>query len=275
MALKDILLHLENSPGSAARLDLAIGLARAHGAHLKGLYVLSHSYYAPRHGGVEETDADRMQALFLEKTAAAGVSAEWLYVDWSVVGVSVTEIVTLYAYYTDLVIIGQPDHTAHDRTSPLDLPERLGLGAGRPVLVVPYAGVFSGSLERVMVAWKTGRESVRALNDAMPILKKASRVSIVSAGSSGGSVSTESAEEPPGRQVSVHLARHEVTAGQEQIIAPAGFPVGDLLLNHACDQKMDLLVMGGYAQTRRGAFVLGPVAAHLLSHMTLPVLISH
>ena len=271
MALKDILLHLENSPASAVRLELAISLARAHGAHLKGLYVLSHSYYAPRHGSPEESEADRMRAVFLEKTAAAGVSAEWLYVDWAVVGVSVTEIVTIYAYYADLVIIGQPEHGAHDRISPLDLPERLGLGAGRPILVVPYAGVFSAGCERVMVAWKAGRESVRALNDALPFLKKANRVSVVSIGAAGG----EGVQDTAGRQITAHLARHEVTAGQEEIFAPPGFPVGDLLLNHACDQKMDLLVMGGYAQNRRGAFVLGPVAAHLLSHMTLPVLISH
>lgn len=272
MAFKDILLHLENSPGSEARLDLAIGIARDHGAHLKGLYVLSHSYYAPRHGSVEESESDRIRALFLEKTAAAGVSAQWLYVDWSVVGVSVTEIITLYAYYADLVIIGQADHGSHDRQSPLDLPERLGLGAGRPILVVPYAGLFCASGLRVMVAWKAGRESVRALNDALPFMKKAAQVSIVTV---DGAASADGSAEEDGRDIAAHLLRHGVTAVKEHISPPAGFPVGDLLLNYACDQKMDLLVMGGYAQTRRGAFVLGPVAAHLLSHMTLPVLISH
>ena len=272
MALKDILLHLDNSPRTAARLDLAINLAVAHGAHLKGLYVLSHSFYAPRHGSPEETEAIQVQTLFEQKAAAAGISAEWLYVDWSVIGVSVTEIITLYAYYADLVIIGQPDHTDHDSSCPRDLPERLGLGAGRPMLVVPYAGAFPRAPERVMVAWKAGRESVRALNDAIPFLEKGSHISIVSVGSS---TTTDRETEAACRQICAHLAQHKVVAVHEQISAPAGFPIGDLLLNHACDQKMDLLVMGGYAQTRRGAFVLGPVAGHLLSHMTLPILLSH
>jgi nucleotide-binding universal stress UspA family protein len=271
MALKDILLHLDNSPSCPARLDLAVNLASAHSAHLKGLYVLSHSYYAPRQDGGESATAE-VQRLFLEKTAQAGVSAEWIYSDWPVVGVSSSEIITLYAYYADLVIIGQPDHSDTSSTTPADLAERLGLGAGRPLLVVPYAGDYSAAGERVMVAWKAGRESARAVNDAMPFLEKARHVSIVTVGTSEVPDSTE---ESAGLQLNAYLARHGITAGREQIVATSGFPIGDLLLNHACDQKMDLLVMGAFGQSRRGAFMLGPVAGHLLSHMTLPVMISH
>jgi nucleotide-binding universal stress UspA family protein len=271
MALKDILLHLDNSPSCPARLDLAVNLASAHGAHLKGLYVLSHSYYAPRHG-VGESEAATLQRLFTEKTAQAGISAEWICSDWPVVGVSITEIITLYAYYTDLVIIGQPDHSTSSSTTPPDLPERLGLGAGRPLLVVPYAGNYSTVGDRVMVAWKAGRESARAVNDAMPFLEKARHVSIVTV---GNSEVPDSTAESAGLQLCAYLACHRVATGLEQIFTTSGFPVGDLLLNHACEQKMDLLVMGAFGQSRRGAFMLGPVAGHLLNHMTLPVLISH
>ena len=123
-----------------------------------------------------------------------------------------------------------------------------------------------------MVAWKAGRESVRAVNDAMAFLKKGSHVSVVSVCTSE---LPDNTVETAGRRICDHLAHHEVKAVHEQLLAPAGFPVGDLLLNHACEQKMDLLVMGGYAQTRRGAYMFGPVAKHLLSHMTLPVLLSH
>lgn len=271
MALKDILLHLDNSTSCAARLDVAISLAKAHGAHLKGLYVISHSYYAPRHT-IKETTAATMEELFAEKTGQAGISAEWICADWAVVGVSVTEIITLYAYYADLVIIGQPDHNASNSTSPVDLPERLGLGAGRPLLVIPYTGTYTTIGERVMVAWKAGRESARAVNDAMPFLEKAQNVTIVSVDNSGV---PDSDAESASLQICAHLARHQITAGHEQILAAPGFPVGDMLLNYACEQKMDLLVMGAYGQSRRGAFMLGPVAGQLLNHMTLPILFSH
>lgn len=271
MAIKDILLHLDDSPNCAARLELAIGLARAHGAHLKGLYVVTHSYYAPRHGaGASETLA-RIEAMFRDRTGEAGISAEWLYVNWSVVGVSITEILDLHAYYSDLVIVSQPDYSQGSGAS-VDIPERLGLGAGRPVLVVPYAGTFPVCGERAMIAWRAGRESSRVVNDAMPILERAGHVTVATVGMQG--LDNDAVVEDIAR-ISAYLARHRVAAVHEQILTSASIPVGDVLLNHACEQKMDLLVMGAFASTRRGAFVLGPVARHLMTHMTLPVLISH
>lgn len=272
MALKDILLHIDNSPGFSHRLDLAVSLAKSHGAHLKGLYVLAHSYYAPRYERGSTEAAQKAEVLFSERTSQAGISAEWLLADWSVVGVSVTEIINLYAYYTDLVIIGQPDHSSTDRSTPLDLPERLGLGAGRPLLVVPYVGSFSCIGERVMIAWKSGREAVRSANDALPLLEKASHVSVVSISPADN---PDSADADNAHSICTHLARHAVKVTHEHIHAGSSMSVGDLLLNHACEQKMDMLVMGAYAQSRRGVFMHSPVARHLLNFMTVPVFISH
>ena len=79
MALKDILLHVDNSPSFLHRLDLAINLAKGHGAHLKGLYVLAHSYYAPRYGRGPTEAAQKAEELFCERTSQAGISAEWLF----------------------------------------------------------------------------------------------------------------------------------------------------------------------------------------------------
>ncbi|MFX7996900.1 hypothetical protein ABTK59_20175, partial [Acinetobacter baumannii] len=51
-----------------------------------------------------------------------------------------------------------------------DFVETLILESGRPVLVVPYAGRFTSVAQRVLVAWSGGRESARALHDAMPLM---------------------------------------------------------------------------------------------------------
>lgn len=272
MAIKDILLHLDSSPSCHSRIDLAIQIAKSHGAHLKGLFVLSHSYYAPRHTAADTEIARNIEALFSEKTAAAGISAEWLYVDWSVVGVRMTEIVTLYSYYTDLIITGQPSEDAGSAGVPFDMPERVGLAGGRPLLIVPYTGVFSKEMKRIMVAWKAGRESSRTLHDSLPFLEAGDHVALVTVGSPEGN---EHGTESDVQKVTAYLARHQITAVHDNILSPPSFPVGDALLNHACEQKMDLVVMGGYASSRRGAFMLGPVARHLMNHMTLPVFISH
>jgi nucleotide-binding universal stress UspA family protein len=272
MALKDILLHIDNSASFSHRLDLAINLAVIHGAHLKGLYILSNFYYAPRHGMAATDVARKAKELFCERTAQAGISAEWLFADWSPASDSVTKVLTLHAYNSDLVIIGQPDHSSPDQSTPLDLPERLGLGAGRPLLVVPYAGHFPSIGDRVMIAWKAGREAVRAANDALPILEKAGHVSIVTISSSDSSGSSETDN---ALRVCTHLAKHAVNATHEQIHASSSMTIGDMLLNHACEQKIDMLVMGAYAQSRRGVFMLSPIAKHLLNFMTVPILISH
>lgn len=272
MAIKDILLHLDSSPNCQARIDLAIQIAGKHGAHIKGLYVLSHSYYAPNQTAMEAAGARNVETLFTERTAAAGVSAEWLYIDSLVVGVTITEIMLRFTYYTDLIIIGQPSEAGNSAGVPFDLPERLGLASGRPLLIVPYAGDFCRNIDRIMVAWKAGRESSRTLYDAMPFLEKAAHLSIVTVASpeqqhysSGDDI----------QQLAAYLSLHQITAEHDQILSPASFPIGDTLLNHACEQKMDLLVMGGFAASRRGTFMLGPVAKHLMNHMTVPVLMSH
>ena len=272
MAIKDILLHLDNSPSCQSRMELAIQTAKSHGAHLKGLYVLTHRYYAPRNTTADTESARSIEALFTEKTAAAGVAAEWLYVDWSVVGVRMTEIVTIYSYYTDLVIVGQPTEAANSAGVPFDMPEHLGLASGKPLLVAPYTGSFSNEIKRIMVAWKAGRESSRTLHDAIPFLANASHVSLVTVGSPDGQ---DQGTVSDIRKISDYLLRHQISAVHDSILSPASFPVGDALLNHACEQKMDLIVMGGYAASRRGAFMLGPVARHLMNHMTLPVFMSH
>lgn len=272
MAFKDILLHLDTSASCPARIELATNLARLHGARLKGIYVVTHPYYNPCISSQGAELIARIEALFKGKAAQAGISAEWLYVDRAVIGVNVSEIINSYAYYSDLVIISQPDLGAHNSSTPIDLSDRLGLGAGRPVLVVPYTGSFSTFGERVMIAWRAGRESSRVVNDAMGFLEKAKHVSIVTVNTKG--TNTEN-DENDVLLLREYLAGHGITATHDQILTSASFPIGDVLLNHACEQKMDMLAMGAFAPNRRGVFAMGPIARHLMSHMTLPVLISH
>lgn len=271
MAIKEILLHLDNSPSCLSRIDLAIRLAQIHGAHLKGIYILPHEFYAPHQGNATTEPARKAEELFISRAAESGISYEWLFVDWTVVGTKVNEILNLYSFYSDIIIVGQPDHSSPDRNTPYELPERLGLSTGKPLLVVPYAGSFSASGNRIMIAWKAGREASRVVHDALPILCKASHVTIVT-------VDTKVHEDSSKRDLqslSTYLGRHGISAAYDQIQTSPNFPVGDALLNYACEQKMDLLVMGAFAQNRRGNYLFGPITRHLMNHMTLPVFISH
>jgi len=51
--------------------------------------------------------------------------------------------------------------------------------------------------------------------------------------------------------------------------------VAEAVLSHAADSDSDLIVMGGYGQTRLWELVLGGVTRSMLQSMTVPVLMSH
>ena len=263
MEFKNILVALDHHPSCRARLELAVRLARKHSARLSGLYTVSHSYYESEHNEAA-SHAARVKAEFIDCTALAGIDSHWIGVDWQVVGVSVAEIVTMYSYYSDLVAVGQ-DEPGTDAAS--GLAERVILGSGRPVLIVPYTGSPEKFGEHVMVSWNAGRESTRAASDALPFLVKADAVSVVE-------VNAPLTGYSRAEQLCDHLKLHGVTARAENIVAE-DVSVGDALLNRIPVEGADLLVMGAYGRSRLGSLVLGDVARHILKHMTVPVLMSH
>lgn len=269
MSIRDILVHLDNLDATYNRLELAVNYARKHEANLRGLYLSTTTYFEPRNSA-EQSNYERVEAMFRAKTAAAGVTSEWLKPGRSGSGINILDMMTTQSYYTDLVIVGQPNIKPPNLNIPPELPERLVMLCGRPVLIVPYTGHFEAAGDRIMVAWRAGRESVRSLNDAMPCIEKAHHVSVVEV--SAEALPSESNDHI--MHVRDFIARHNVTARTEQIYA-GSFTVGDTILNLACEKTIDLLVMGAYAHSRRGTLALSPIASHVLKHLTVPVLISH
>lgn len=265
MGIRDILVHLDNLDATGTRLELAINYARKHEANLRGLYLATPTYFEPSYGP-ELSNYERIETIFREKAAAAGVESEWIQPGRSCKGVSIMNIMATQAYYTDLVIVGQHNSKPHN----LNLPPELVMLCGRPVLVVPYTGLFQTAGDRIMIAWRAGRESVRSVHDAMPCIEKAHHVSVVE-------VSAEAIPSESNDHI-IHLrdfiARHKVAARAEQIYA-GDFTVGDTILNLACEKTIDLLVMGAYSPSRKGTLALSPVANHILKHLTVPVLMSH
>ncbi len=179
------------------------------------------------------------------------------------------EVVTLHARYADLAVLGQHDPDGPD--SRRGVVEAALFGAGRPVLVVPYAGRFPGAGRRVLVAWNASREAARAVNDALPILEQAEAVTVLAVNPRQG---IGGHGEAPAADIALHLARHGVKATAEQVAAPA---VGDAeaLLNAVAERGADLLVMGGYGHSRLCEMALGGVTRTVLRSMTAPVLLSH
>ena len=278
MAYKDIVVHVDNGRHCADRLDTALALAAAHQAHVIGVFVRTDPYVPPyvqaqfgpevialqeRHAGEA---AERARTLFEGKAAAAGINYEW-----RAPAGDLLDMVSLTARYADLTVIGQADQDAEDAFELRQLSDHLILDAGRPVLLVPYAGRFPVVGERVLVAWNASREATRAINDAIPLLTRAKKVDVVAINPERGLAAHG---DVPGADICLHLARHGVKAVAEHVRAE-DIDVGAMLLSRAADLSADLIVMGAYGRSRLRELVLGGATRHLLQHMTVPVLMAH
>jgi nucleotide-binding universal stress UspA family protein len=276
MGLKDLLVHVDNDAACSSRVDVAAALAAKHEAHLTGFHPMGW----PRLPGYVEAElpasvldeqrrqleelARQAEARFHERARRRGIHGEWRVDTGDVVGIT-----KLHARYADLTVVGQgidlkgaPDDVAF-------LPEELVLGVGRPVLVVPRYGTFDTVGERILVAWNGSREATRAVHDALPLLKVAKQVTVLSIDPEG-----DTGDRMPSADIALHLARHGIPAERTSTLG-LDIGVGDLLLSRAFDLGADLIVMGAYGHSRVREIVLGGATRHVLQHMTVPVLMSH
>src|SRR6266853_914690 len=150
-------------------------------------------------------------------------------------------------------------------------PEAIVVAAARPILVIPYAGTFETAGRRALVAWAGTREAVRAVNDALPLLGDAEVVTVTFVGAQEPSLEHHG----PSLQPTVdNLLRHGIPAKPEATLH-GGIAISDILLSRAADLAADLIVCGAYHHSQLREALIGGVSRELLSHMTVPVLMSH
>lgn len=277
MSYKDILVHLDSSPACPTRIDIGVNLARIFDAKLTGLYVVGLApmhQYAEADLGPELVEAhDRYmreaahdaERIFHERTRMANVPAEWRQVEGAL-----PDLVMLHGRFSDLIIAGQRNPERLDPGTAPELPEHLILDAGRPVLVVPHTGTFPTVGERVAIAWKTNRGAARAVNDALPFLKKAKAVCVIAINPESG-ISGEG--DDPAADVAQHLSRHGISAETRSPKAERG-TLGKTLRDTIADFGADMVVMGAFGRSRWSELILGGVTRTMLSNMTVPVLMS-
>ena len=286
-SLRSILLHLDASPRSAVRLRLVRTLAAQHEARVTALYGVTPTFLTlPLAIGdgsaamvpmLEQIDADHRAsaraAFDRERGSGSGADGELL---WAEMGTEpVIPGFTAQALFADLVVLGQHDPgDAEAAGVPADFVASVVVGSGKPALVVPYAGTFTGIGADVLVAWKPTREAARAVACALPLLQGARSVHVVGWSADAG---TATPADRPGR---LDLAGYLRLHGVEPKLrfhsgASIDVGVGEGLLSLAADVGADLLVMGCYGHSRARELVLGGATRTILRSMTVPVLMAH
>lgn len=270
MSLKHLLVHVDSAPGTEVRLALAVELAKRFGARVTGLFAESGSIgtsivgrRSPEHHRGAATAA---RERFASAVSPSGVDAEW----WSLGYEAEADLIGLVVAccrYVDLPLLGQ--HTP-ERRLPLELNEQVVADCGRSVLIVPAEGRSPGIGRRIAVGWNASRGGARALNDALPFMKGAELVSVLSF-----QAERDGEAEPTMPRVSIveHLALHGVKPMYERALpGPSAVGVAEALLNHAFERSADLVVAGVHepGKLRRGGFTV----RDLLASMSAPSLLA-
>lgn len=179
----------------------------------------------------------------------------------------VPDLLVDYARLRDLTIIPIPEADYVDRW----YAESVIFGSGRPIIILPEKRTSKDpiALDRVVVAWDFSRQSARAVADALPILKKAKHVFVVT-------VSNEKVidTKQSGVELAKYLARHGVDVVLD-VVDAAGRSIGEVLEAQVARRNGDLLVMGAYGHSRFREFVLGGATRSMLDRPPVPVFLSH
>jgi nucleotide-binding universal stress UspA family protein len=144
-------------------------------------------------------------------------------------------------------------------------PGDIVMDLGRPLIVVP-PGIERLSARHVVVAWKDTREARRAVRDALPFLKAAETVTVLSVGSE--------AEDQGAADVSEYLTLHGVMS--RAVTRPDGIrSAADEVTIFAREQDADLIVCGAYGHSRLREWILGGMTHDLLESTRVCCLMSH
>lgn len=277
MSYKTILVHADRSRHAPIRYEFAARLALQFDAHLVGAAMTGVSRFLPPEavegaGLAIAEHIDRMRSAAMAALDDFGRVVDRIGVpsyEQRLVNDDADGGMLLQARYADLSIVSQFDPGSPGLAQWDDLPEYLFLNAARPVLVLPCRSDSVSIGERALVCWDTSPEAVRALTQALPLLKKARQVNVLVLDAARcGEHGPE-----PGADIALNLARHDVPVEVLQLESLHG--VGPAILAEARRLDTGLIVMGGYGHTRFRELLVGGATRTVLNEMSVPVLFAH
>ena len=271
---RDLLVHVDGGDHGRQVLRVAVDIATLSGARLCGLHVTPTpdipAVYKPSRVAEAVThaeaalaaDARAARAVFEAEAGGLLGHSSWLEVEGDVI-----ERISARARFADLVVLTQAEWQAPVERHPLPVAHSVVLRCGRPVLVVPDAAV-SAPFARVALAWDGSREAVRAIHDALPFLRTAETVHLLTVHTTNGPSDVDAAS------MVAHLAGHEVMAESRAETVPVA-QEHKALQDIVQRGDYDLLVMGAYSHSKWLELVFGGATQSTLLSSGIPVLVSH
>ncbi|HEX6832468.1 MAG TPA: universal stress protein [Rudaea sp.] len=270
----DLLVHIRNHDEASPAIEVAARLARQLDGFLYGLYVApmgAVTFSTPETVVFQVQEADRLYQEALEKGTwwRAQLERHGLRGESLVAQGEPVEAICHAARWCDLVIAQRPTLNP-DAPVGWGTVSRTVFGAGVPVVVVPETAKVSALGERILVAWNHSREAIRAVHGALPLLRAAAEVVVMSGTAQQNIVG---ARHQPPFDLATYLQRHGVTAEIRPFAAKTDYGAG--LLDTAHAMNADLIVMGAWGHSRIASLVLGGTTRYLFQNSDLPLFVSH
>lgn len=270
--MKSVMLYVHEDAGQEARLQAALDVTRAFEGHLTCIQATPYDAYIlmDPFGGVygvpellrqltEQQDAARERIE--GRLAHEGVN--W---DWSRDDGPAAQVLVRRSRLADMIVVSQGLSGQDERRQPLDLVAEVALHGRAPVLAVPPDGRGLDCAGNAVIAWNGSFEAAQALRSAIPMLRAAASVRIVTV--------TADDLDFPSTEASAYLSRHGI--GSEIVEWPRGSrPVAEALRMAAAELEADYLVLGAYGHSRIRERILGGVTQAMLTQSPVPMLLAH
>lgn len=268
--MKNILLLIHDDAGQEARLQAGLDLARALRGHLRCLdLVLNPSKMSDYFGDTTAyvlllEEARERGAVNRSRTMSRLAKED---VAWSMESMSgePVDCVASICGLCDVVVVSSriADPAARDMVA---LAHDVVMKCGKPVLAVPESCRAVDTTGTALVAWDGSAPAAEALAAAVPLLKLASQVRILSVDTRGGAADC--------LEAATYLSKHDVHADVSMIKAPGTSP-SDAILDTCSEWDAALCVMGAYGHARLREALFGGVTRRMLAEAPIPLLLAH
>lgn len=248
--------------------DLA---AKLHGS-LNGIYVSPSAIPVPADASAafaqeiveiyreEASRALRADVPFARWTERQGIP----HSSWHVAKGSPVEVLEAVANWHDLMVLKAYPEPFGDTI--LETGAAL-VRVGLPCIIVPPA-TDKARLDTIAIAWNGSPQAARAVHDALPLLRQASRIVIIRAKRPDVAWGEE-------RINAVRfLEQHQLRCEHLDLDADE-HEAGAAILAGAARLSADLLVLGAYGRVRFSEWMFGGVTRHVLQHTALPLFMRH
>lgn len=275
MSYATLMVNLAPGRPNAGLLKIAAELAERFGAGIVGIaarqplqMVYGDGYVS---GDLYQQDRDEI-AKELKATEAefrAALQGRVAFVEWRAAEVFayLADHLARESRCADLVLTGVGTGDVFDASRAVNVGELI-MQTGRPVLIVPTVATTL-ALDHVLIGWKDTREARRAVYDALPLLKQATRVSVVE-------IAAE--DDLPAARIQVAdvvswLGRHAVRATGSTRLSTGDDATALYVIGR--DEGIDVVVAGAYGHSRLREWVLGGVTRDLLLSADRCSMVSH